>query len=337
MAATAVETAALDRVVREHAEALEARIRARTSELEEANRALEAASRHKSAFLANVSRELRTPLNAIIGFTRLVLRKAGPEMAPLQRDNLRKVLVIAEHLLGLINGLLDLSKIEAGRMDVVVERFPIEEVIDEVGDMPLDLQSRLLRFLQEREFERVGGTKPIAVDVRVIAATNRDLEAEVRQRRFREDLYYRLNVVPIVLPPLRARRGDVPALARFFLERFAREAKTPVPAIAPEAMERLVAYDWPGNVRELANLMERAVVLGEGATITTAALPDRLLARRPGEPADGLPYHDAIDAYRRQIIAAALQRAGGNRAAAARALGLQRTYLSKLIRSLGIR
>ena len=134
---------------------------------------------------------------------------------------------------------------------------------DEIGDVSAEIQTKLLRFLQEREFERVGGNKPLRVDVRIIAATNRDLEGSVKEGRFREDLYYRLNVVPITLPPLRERKEDIPELAQFFLQRFSKETKKACGEISLEAQERLLAYTWPGNVRELANVIERAVVLGQ--------------------------------------------------------------------------
>ena len=133
--------------------------------------------------------------------------------------------------------------------------------LDEIGEISPSIQVKLLRFLQEHEFERVGGTQTIRVDVRVIAATNRDLAEEVAKGRFREDLYYRLNVVALEMPPLRERRTDIPALAKFFLDRYAKENGKTIEGFAPEALELLMAYDWPGNVRELENAIERAVVL----------------------------------------------------------------------------
>ena len=140
--------------------------------------------------------------------------------------------------------------------------------LDEVGDISAELQTKLLRFLQEREFERVGGTQPIRVDIRVIAATNRDLPRAVKEGRFREDLFYRLNVIPITLPPLKERKEDIPILAKYFLKRFAAETKKHVTGFAPDAEAELAAYPWPGNVRELANVIERAVVLGQGVDVT---------------------------------------------------------------------
>jgi DNA-binding NtrC family response regulator len=209
-------------------------------------------------------------------------------------------------------------------------------LLDEVGDISQELQTKLLRFLQERDFERVGGTRPISVDVRIIAATNRDLEDAVRQGKFREDLYHRLNVIPITLPPLRERRDDILELARFFLGRFARETKKPVTAISPDAEKRLRAYAWPGNVRELANVIERAVVLGHGPVITPHDLPPRVAATQQDLEREVGSYQTAVNVYRRELIIGALGRTAGNRAAAAAALGLHRTHLLRLIRALGI-
>jgi DNA-binding NtrC family response regulator len=209
-------------------------------------------------------------------------------------------------------------------------------LLDEVGDISQDLQTKLLRFLQERDFERVGGTRPISVDVRIIAATNRDLESAVKEGKFREDLYHRLNVIPLALPPLRERRDDILELARFFLGRFARETKKPFTVISPEAEERLRAYAWPGNVRELANVIERAVVLGHGPLLRPQDLPPRVAAAGHDPGPEVGSYQTAVNAYRRELIIGALRRAGGNRAAAAAALGLHRTHLLRLIRALRV-
>jgi two-component system, NtrC family, response regulator AtoC len=208
--------------------------------------------------------------------------------------------------------------------------------LDEVGDVSQELQTKLLRFLQEREFDRVGGLRPIHVDVRIVAATNRDLDAAVRENRFREDLYHRLNVVPIILPPLRERREDVPALAHHFLQRFAKEVKKNLSRISEEALGKLSAYDWPGNVRELANVIERAVVLGQGAEIAPQDLPARIASVQPEPQPDGISYRDAMDVYRRQLVVRALAQTQGNRAAAARALGLHEKYFLRLLKSLRI-
>ncbi len=208
--------------------------------------------------------------------------------------------------------------------------------LDEIGDISPELQTRFLRFLQEREFERVGGTKPIHVDVRIVAATNRDLEAAVREGRFREDLYYRLNVIPITLPPLRERREDIPELARFFMRRFSLETKKAFTEIARDAEEKLVAFDWPGNVRELANVIERAVVRGQGSRLTPSDLPPRVVAAESRGRPEAISYRDDVTEYRRQLILRALTQTKGNRTAAAKALGLEKNYLSRLIKTLRI-
>jgi two-component system, NtrC family, response regulator AtoC len=207
--------------------------------------------------------------------------------------------------------------------------------LDEVGDISPEIQTKLLRFLQEREFERVGGIKPVRVDVKVIAATNRDLDGAVKEGRFRLDLYYRLNVIPISLPPLRERREDIPDLANFFMKRFTLETKKNFNEINQAALDSLLAYNWPGNVRELANVIERAVVLGRGPKMTVEDLPATIASSDSLEPSVG-SYSQNIEAYRRQVIIKALSEAQGNRAAAAKALGLQRTYLSRLIKTLRI-
>ena len=208
--------------------------------------------------------------------------------------------------------------------------------LDEIGDISKEVQTKLLRFLQEREFERVGGTQPIGVDVRIIAATNRNLEAAVKDGGFREDLYYRLNVIPIFLPPLRERKEDIPVLARYFLERFSKEAKKNMPELTDEALEKLIAHDWPGNVRELANTIERAVVLGQGPKIHLQDLTSGIVAAEPKAPSVSFSYHKAVDGYRREVILQALSQTEGNRAAAARLLGLERSYLLRLMKSFQI-
>ena len=208
--------------------------------------------------------------------------------------------------------------------------------LDEIGDLALELQTKLLRFLQEREFERVGGTAPIAVDLRIIAATSRDLEAAIRAGLFREDLYHRLDVIALTLPPLRERKEDIPALASYFLERFGSETKKNFSGITDEARDKLIAYAWPGNIRELANVIERAVVLGEGPDLTVHHLPARVIGAQPAAVSDEVPYHDAVNSYRRELIVRALASAQGNRATAAKNLGLHRTHLMKLLKALRI-
>ena len=208
--------------------------------------------------------------------------------------------------------------------------------LDEVGDISSEVQTKLLRFLQEREFERVGGTKPVSVDVRIIAATNRNLTVAVKEGRFREDLFYRLNVVPIVLPPLRERPEDIPQLASFFLNRFALEAKKNFTGTTQEALTTLLSYDWPGNVRELANVIERAVTLGQGPEINPEDLSP--VVRDAGEtaPSQSLSIHEAVDATRREMILRALTQTQGNRTAAAKLLGLHKTHLIRLMKSFRI-
>ncbi len=206
--------------------------------------------------------------------------------------------------------------------------------LDEIGDISTELQTKLLRFLEEREFERVGGTKNIRVDVRIIAATNRDLDDAVRKGSFREDLFYRLNVVRITLPPLRERKSDIEGLAKYFLRRCAAETKKTFTGITPEAREKMLAYHWPGNVRELVNVIERGVVLGDGPELTAAHLPANIVSSAPAPAAGEVSFYQAVDEYRRELIARTLAQTDGNRAAAARILGLQRTYLSRLIKNL---
>ena len=209
--------------------------------------------------------------------------------------------------------------------------------LDEIGDISPELQSKLLRFLQEREFERVGGTQPIRVDIKIIAATNKNLDDAVKRGAFRDDLYHRLNVIAIALPALRDRKEDIVALADYFLRRFALETKKPFSGFTDEALDQLCAYPWPGNVRELANVIERGVVLGDGPEFTFDHLPSRVIGEGVITPPEGVQgFHAAVNSHRRTLIVEALARAQGNRAAAAKALGLHRTHLLKLIRSLGI-
>jgi DNA-binding NtrC family response regulator len=208
--------------------------------------------------------------------------------------------------------------------------------LDEVGDISSELQTKLLRFLQERAFERVGGSQTIAVDVRVIAATNRDLSGAIKEGRFREDLYYRLNVIPISLPALRERTEDIPVLAQYFVRRFAAETKKIFSGITADAEAKLVSYSWPGNVRELANVIERAAVLGEGPEITGENLPLHISDSDTENRDEGLSYRHAVDAARAEVIKRALAHTKGNRAAAARTLGMHKTHLLNLIKALRI-
>jgi Nif-specific regulatory protein len=218
--------------------------------------------------------------------------------------------------------------------------------LDEIGDLAPNLQAKLLRVLQEREFQRVGGVKDIRADVRIIAATNRDLLAAMQQNAFREDLYYRLNVVSILLPPLRERTDDIPVLVEHFLERFCREMKREVLGIERKAMELLQAYSWPGNVRELQNTIERAVVLSSGPTIAESDLPTRIRQQplnlgnvapqiHPAEPLP--PLVEAVDEFKRTLIRQALATTKGNQTHAAKLLGLRQANLSRMMKTLGIR
>ncbi len=207
---------------------------------------------------------------------------------------------------------------------------------DEIGDISQEMQAKLLRFLQEREFDRVGGISPISVDVRVIAATNRDLAAAVKDGMFRNDLYHRLNVVPIVLPPLRERKEEIPTLAQFFLRKFSTATGRKMSEISKDAWEKIMAYDWPGNVRELANAIERAVVLGTGAKIEARELPSGFAEETLLPVTENLSYRDGVNSARKELVVKALKKTNGNRAAAARLLGLETKYFLRLMKSLGI-
>src|SRR5262249_21746324 len=207
--------------------------------------------------------------------------------------------------------------------------------IDEIGEMAVGLQAKLLRVLEDGHFRRVGGTREQQADVRVVAATNRRLEEEIRAGRFREDLYYRLNVLTINLPPLRERRGDVPELVEHFL---ATRQLGPVRyRVDPEALEALVRYSWPGNVRELANVLERGPILAEGHNITPDDLPENLITggAGPARPEEAEPQH--LHQVQRQHILAVLRESQGNKVHAARALGISRRALYRLLDKYGVR
>jgi len=209
--------------------------------------------------------------------------------------------------------------------------------LDEVGEIPPSLQAKLLRFLQERELERLGGNRPIRVDVRVVAATNRDLETGIREGSFRQDLYYRLNVITLNLPPLRDRREDIPLLASHFAALTSRRLGHPVAGFTPEARACLQRYDWPGNVRELANAVERALVLGEGGLIRPEDLPETVLESASVPEVHLGRFHEVVQETKKQLIRAAVTEAEGNITKAAGRLGLQPTYLHRLIRNLELR
>ncbi|MGB7129740.1 MAG: sigma-54 dependent transcriptional regulator [Candidatus Sulfotelmatobacter sp.] len=209
--------------------------------------------------------------------------------------------------------------------------------LDEIGDVPPVTQVKLLRVLQEREFERLGGTKTLKVDVRLIAATNRDLREALEQGTFREDLYYRLNVVPIDIAPLRQRKEDIPELVNLFIARFAGDSGKPVESISPEAMQILLNYYWPGNVRELQNIIERGCALAKG---TVLEVSDIHLDVRPSKAANGasgfLPEGMTLERWEDEMIQEALRRANGNKSQAARLLGLSRNALRYRLSKIGI-
>ena len=230
-------------------------------------------------------------------------------------------------------------------------------LLDEIGDMPLHLQAKILRLLQDKRVERLGGRDPIAVNVRIIAATNRDLETAIAKAQFREDLYYRLKVVTIQLPPLKERTGDIPLLAQYFLSRYAAANKTANPGISKEAADLLTTYTWPGNVRELANTIQEALILNRGAPLNAADIaqavgPGKHARSRPAEneatlyqfvcnalTADGPPgrFDAALDRVAGLLIREALNQTGGNRSAAAKLLGLSRPTLHAKIEKYGIK
>lgn len=213
--------------------------------------------------------------------------------------------------------------------------------LDEIGDMSPALQVKVLRVLQEKQFERIGGVKTLQVDVRIIAATNQDLEKAITEKRFRKDLFYRINVIPIHLPPLRERRVDIPMLANHFLRKFNKLKRKAMEKIVPEAMECLLRYPWPGNVRELENLIEMLVVLKEEGNIEVVDLPDKIVTLSSAgglingiEITDrGINYNDLIDKLEKDLLSRALEKAGGAKNRAAKLLNLNRTtFVEKLKR-----
>jgi Nif-specific regulatory protein len=206
--------------------------------------------------------------------------------------------------------------------------------LDEIGDLPLSLQVKLLRVIQEKTFEKVGSDISVTVDVRILAATNRDIEAQVEKGEFRSDLYYRLNVLPIYIPPLRQRPEDIPELADFFLKKFMRETKKQFEGFSNEAIETMLSYSWPGNVRELENCVERACVIGKNKWIRQ----EDLFLKSGAAPAEGgdRSLKAAINTFKARYIRKVLEENKWNQTETARALNIQRTYLSRLIRELEI-
>ena len=209
--------------------------------------------------------------------------------------------------------------------------------LDEIGEMTPGMQAKLLRVLQEGVFYRVGGNVPISVDVRVLSATNRNLEKEVSENRFREDLFYRLNVVQINLPPLRERTEDIPLLAEHFLNMFKEETGIANLKISKEAMEKITQYDWPGNIRELRNAIERAVVMRDGDTIRAEELPIKSTRPPISGLQVGLTLETALNQFKKEFIIMNLRHTSGNRSKAAKVMDIQRTYLSRLIAKYDLR
>jgi two-component system response regulator PilR (NtrC family) len=209
---------------------------------------------------------------------------------------------------------------------------------DEIGNIPLETQAKLLRVMQEREFMRLGGVDVVKVDVRIVAATNSDLARAVEEGRFREDLYYRLNVIAIQLPPLRHRKEDIPALVMHFTEKYAKENGKPLPQVTPAALQALLDYDWPGNVRELENVIERGVVLTTEGTIDRDLIPDHVRQRASFHvpsltvPPEGISLRDVISNFERRLIESTLESTGGVQKEAARLLGLKATTLNEMIK-----
>jgi len=212
--------------------------------------------------------------------------------------------------------------------------------LDEIGDVPPATQVKLLRVLQEREFERLGGTRTLKVDVRLVAATNRDLRAALEEGTFREDLYYRLNVVPIDIPPLREHKEDIPELVQLFIERFSRGSGKPVTGIRPDALEILMEFHWPGNVRELENVIERACALAQGEVLEVADIHvDSGRAKPASGPSEAgplLPEGVTLEQWEDEMIREALRRTAGNKSRAARMLGLSRNALRYRLTRMGI-
>jgi len=216
--------------------------------------------------------------------------------------------------------------------------------LDEIGDMSPNLQSKLLRVLQERQFDRVGGVKTITIDIRVIAATHQNLKKEVEEGKFREDLYYRLNVIPIEVPPLRKRASDIPLLAHHFIEQFNKSKKRKVQGIDPEALKRLMQYHWPGNVRELENVIERVVILSNEEFIIVDDLPEKLQSLQEvshtvplGIPEEGISLDSAVSEFEKALILQALNKTGWVKNKAAQLLNLNRTTLIEKIKRQNLR
>jgi transcriptional regulator with GAF, ATPase, and Fis domain len=209
--------------------------------------------------------------------------------------------------------------------------------LDEMGELSPALQAKLLRVLQERDFMRVGGTRSMALDIRVIAATNKDLQKATQEGTFRQDLYYRLNVVSLTMPPLREHKEDIPQLANYFAAKFAEKCNRRIQGISPDAQPVLLEYDWPGNIRELENAIERAVALGSSEMILLEDLPETLLETPSPFASRGSTYHEAVRQLKRQLILSAMEQSAGSFTEAAKLLGVHPNYLHRLIRNLDLR
>jgi transcriptional regulator with PAS, ATPase and Fis domain len=209
--------------------------------------------------------------------------------------------------------------------------------LDEIGELKLDMQTKLLRILQEHLFERVGGTETLSADIRIVAATNKDLLKQVKKGLFRQDLFYRLNVVSLTIPPLRQRKEDVIYIANQFIEKYCLENAKKQPELTPAARKILLDYCWPGNVRELENVLERAMVLWSGDKIEAEDLFLGSSAYKDSEVELGLPFQELLKNYKRKIIIEALRESGGNQTKAAKQLSIKQPYLSKMIKDLGLK
>lgn len=222
-----------------------------------------------------------------------------------------------------------------GAMSRKIGKFELADggtlFLDEIGEMTPDMQAKLLRVLQEGLFYRVGGNISISVDVRIISATNKDISREIAEERFRQDLYYRLNVVQIHMPALRETKEDIPLLANYYLDIFKQERGLPHLTVSEKAMEDMLEYDWPGNVRELRNALERGVVMGNGQEILPRDLPIRDQKKAPLGMEVGLTLKEAVDNFKKEFITLNLKHTGGNRSEASKIMNVQRTYLSRLI------
>jgi DNA-binding NtrC family response regulator len=248
--------------------------------------------------------------------------------------------LLESHLFGHVKGAFTGAVSQKSGLFETADRGSI--FFDEISTVGLETQAKLLRVMQDKEFMRLGGTKTIRVDTRIIAATNTGLEELIKQKAFRQDLFYRLNVIKIELPPLRERKDDIPLLVKHFIDVYSRENKKEIEGISDDVLEILDGYDWPGNVRELENLIERAIVLSKSKLITRNTLPPFLLDRRPGsgtrstDEAGEQSFKEQTQNYQKEVILLALRRAKGVQKKAARSLGLKPTTLNEMIKRLKI-